>query len=107
MNTDLVELFLSCESWQEAHNIADVLLEKRLVAHAEFIPVTSNHHWKQAMDAVEGVKLIVQSVASNVANIEAVVKDVCHSNIPALHVMTATVQIDDAVVSWTNDSEKV
>lgn len=50
-SNNLVELVLSCGSWQEAQRVADSLLEKKLVASVEFL----EQHEPQ------GVKLIMQS----------------------------------------------
>ena len=40
-----VELLLTCGSWQEAQNIADVLLEQRLAVCIEFLEIKSRYLW--------------------------------------------------------------
>jgi uncharacterized protein involved in tolerance to divalent cations len=57
----LVELVLSCGSWQEAQAIADSLLEKKLIASAEFL----EQHER------EGVKLIMQSAENLYESVQA------------------------------------
>lgn len=70
---NLVELVLTCASWQEAQQIADHLLEKRLVACIEFMEIKSKYWWEGKLDEVKEIKLIMQTVADNFAKVEAAV----------------------------------
>ncbi|HEY5442013.1 MAG TPA: divalent cation tolerance protein CutA [Candidatus Saccharimonadales bacterium] len=65
-----VELVLTCGSWQEAQRIADSLLEKRLIACAEFMEVKSKYHWKDHLQESKEIKLIMESIADNFDKIE-------------------------------------
>lgn len=67
---DFVELIVTCGSWQEAQDIADSLLEKRLVACVEFIDIKSKYHWQGAIEEASEVKLIMESVATRFEAIE-------------------------------------
>lgn len=73
MKPEFVELVLTCGSWQEAQKIADVLLEKRLVACVEFMEIKSKHRWLGKIDEVHEIKLIMETVADNFAKVEAAV----------------------------------
>jgi hypothetical protein len=47
MNSTAIEIILSCGSWQQAQRIVDELLDKDLIAYAEFLPTLnsdSKHH---------------------------------------------------------------
>jgi uncharacterized protein involved in tolerance to divalent cations len=67
-----VELILTCSSWQEAHDIAEVLLKKGLIATAEFLPVPSRHHrLKRAFEKTEEIKLIMRSISAYYSGIES------------------------------------
>lgn len=70
-NTDYAELAVSCGSWQEAQRIADVLLEKRLIACAEFIEIKSKYHWQNTLETSNEIKLLMQTIADNFKKIEA------------------------------------
>jgi periplasmic divalent cation tolerance protein len=70
-NTGFVELMLTCASWQEAQRIVDHLLEQRLIACAEFIPVKSKFRWKGAARESDEIKLIMQSAQHHFDRIEA------------------------------------
>lgn len=67
-----VELVLNCGSWQEAQRIVDRLMEQRLIANAEFVPVASQ------------VKLIMLSMESCLTDIEAEIKCLHGSQRPVL-----------------------
>lgn len=68
--SNFVEVVLTCGSWQEAQRIADVLLEKRLVACVEFIEIKSKYHWQGKIDESDEIKLIMESIAENFKAIE-------------------------------------
>lgn len=68
---NFTQLVLNCASWQEAQRIADVLLEKRLVACVEFLEVKSKFHWQGHLDEAKEVKLIMESLAEHFEKIES------------------------------------
>ncbi len=70
-DTGFVELVLTCGSWQEAQRIVDSLLEKRLIACAEFIEIKSKYHWERKLEENKEIKLIMQSIADNFQAIES------------------------------------
>lgn len=71
MKADFVELVLTCGSWQEAQRIVDSLLDKKLIACAEFLEVKSDYLWQQERETAKEIKLIMQSVKENFAKVEA------------------------------------
>jgi periplasmic divalent cation tolerance protein len=68
---NFVEMMLTCGSWQEAQAIADALLEKRLIACAEFIEIKSKYHWQNRLENGNEIKLIMQTIAEKFDTIEA------------------------------------
>lgn len=85
-NTDYQELVLNCASWQEAQDIADQLLKKRLVSTVEFVEVQS-HSWRtSASKEIRQIKLIMQSLANDVQVIEAELAELYgHTNFALQH----------------------
>ena len=71
MQTDFVELVLTCGSWQEAQRIVDALLEQRLIACAEFMEVKSKYHWQGKLEENKEIKLVMETVADNFKKVEA------------------------------------
>lgn len=74
MATNFVQLVLTCGSWQEAQRIVDRLLEQKLIACAEFIPVKSKFRWKENIEEADEIKLIMESAQHLFDQIEAEVK---------------------------------
>ena len=70
---EATELFLTCGSWQEAQRIVDALLDKRLIACAEFIPIKSKFSWKGQHSEADEVKLIMLSIEDYFDKVEKVV----------------------------------
>jgi len=69
--SDFVELVLTCPSWQEAQRIADSVLEKRLVACAEFLEVKSKHWWNGHLNEAKEIRLVMRSLAENFEAVES------------------------------------
>ncbi len=72
-NTSFVQLVLTCGSWQEAQRIVDTLLEKRLIACAEFIEIKSKYRWEQTLEEAKEIKLVMETMADHFDKIEALV----------------------------------
>ncbi len=73
---DFVEVVLTCASWQEAHAVADELLQKYLVGSVEFLEVEAEH-WRTAGLAAgtKQVRLIMHTLARHFDTIEAAITD--------------------------------
>jgi periplasmic divalent cation tolerance protein len=74
MTTNVVELVLTCGSWQEAQRIADSLLDKKLVACVEFFEIKSKYRWHGAIEQTDEVKLLMHSLGHLFHEVEAEVK---------------------------------
>lgn len=68
---NLNELTVTCSSKAEAEKIADVLLEKRLIACAKFLPIESKFRWEGKIETTKETLLLMESVADNFNKIEA------------------------------------
>jgi len=69
-----IQLILSCTDKTEADKIAQVLLEKRSIACAKQLPVSSNFVWKGQVDHSEEILLVMDSREDLFDEIEAEVK---------------------------------
>jgi len=67
---NFVELVLTCGSWQEAQRVADVLLEKKLVACVEMMEIKSKYWWKRGIEDAKEIKLIMETIADNFERVE-------------------------------------
>jgi periplasmic divalent cation tolerance protein len=98
---EFVELVLTCGSWQEAQRIVDSLLEKKLIACAEFMPIKSKFAWKGHHEEANEVKLIMQSIADNFAKVEAEVTKLHSYETFVLHALPIA-QLSEAAHGWLN-----
>ncbi len=76
MQTNFVELVLTCGSWQEAQRIADMLLEKNLVTNVELMEVKNQHNWQGQIGTTRKVKLILETTTDNFDKVEKVVSEI-------------------------------
>ena len=82
-----IEVVLTCGSWQEAQGIVDALLEKHLIACAEFLEVKSKNLWQGKIEEGSEIKLIMQTRADYFAKIETIVKKLHSYETPAMHAL--------------------
>ncbi len=68
---NLVELVLTCASWQEAQRIADHLLNRRLIACAKFLPIQCKNWWEGELSSAKEVMVMMESVSHYFSDIEA------------------------------------
>ena len=98
-DADYQELFLTCGSWQEAQAIVDVLLEKRLIACAEFIEIKSKYHWQGKLEEANEIKLIMGTIADKFDYIEAEVAKL-HSYETFVLQALPVVRLSKAAEAW-------
>lgn len=103
--TSFVELVLTCGSWQEAQRIVDSLLEKQLIACAEFIPVKSKFRWKESIQENDEIKLIMQSAAHYFDEIEAEVAKLHSYETFVLHSLPVD-RLSQAAAVWLTNQLK-
>ncbi|MEO6513092.1 MAG: divalent cation tolerance protein CutA [Candidatus Saccharimonadales bacterium] len=103
---NFVELVVACGSWQEAQKIADVLLEKHLVASVEFMEIKSKYWWKLQLDEANEIKLIMTSVQKH---FEAVEKELKKHHSYETFVLQAIplVQVSEDAAKWLATSTEL
>src|SRR6476469_10734569 len=72
--TSIVELWLTCGSWQEAQTITDALLEKQLVACVEQMDIRSKNWWQGSFEDTAEVKLSMLTITEKYDEIASVIK---------------------------------
>ena len=97
--TGIVELVLTCGSWQEAQTIVDRLLETRLIACAEFIEIKSKFWWKDEISEGNEIKLIMKSYASLFDKVESEITKL-HSYETFVLQAVPVVALSDAAQQW-------
>lgn len=66
--------FLTCGDDKEADKISQVLLDKRLIACAKKLPVSSSFWWKGKTDNAKEVLVLLESVEKNFKKVEEEVR---------------------------------
>jgi uncharacterized protein involved in tolerance to divalent cations len=79
MHGEVVELVLTCGSWQESQRIADALLEKRLVDRVETFEIQPLHWHDSHSHHAQEVKVIVHSHAGQVDKIKDLTSKICQT----------------------------
>lgn len=97
-----VELVVTCASWQEAQAIADVLLEKRLIACAEFMEIKSKYRWHGKLEQAAEVKLIMATIADNFKKVEAEISKLHSYDTFVMYAVEAT-HIAGRAAQWLED----
>ena len=68
---DFCYLYLTCENTTEATEIAEALLNKRLVVCAKQMPVSSDFHWQGTIEHGNEILLLMQSRLDLFEQVEA------------------------------------
>lgn len=103
MGIDFIEVVLTCGSWEEAHNIVDVLLDKKLVACVEMSEVKSKYLWQNEVEEADEIKLTMKSVASHFETIEAEVKKLHSYDTFVLEALPVT-RINEEAAKWLEEN---
>jgi hypothetical protein len=75
LDDELIELVITCKSWQKAYALVDELFKLKLLRSAEFIPSPAS----ASVTAIsQDVNVIIQANASDIASIKTVVNNAEH-----------------------------
>ncbi|MCL2150405.1 MAG: divalent-cation tolerance protein CutA [Dehalococcoidia bacterium] len=74
MKEELVVVFITASSTQEAQTVADVLLEAHLAACASIIPKTSSHYWWQG--EIKSAAEALLMIKTRAVLLDAIIKSV-------------------------------
>lgn len=80
----MILVFLTCANRKEARKIAKELLEKKLVACAKTIPVSSQFLWKSKRERANEALLLLETLEKHFAEIEEVVKSLHSYETPVM-----------------------
>jgi periplasmic divalent cation tolerance protein len=100
---NIVELILTCGSWQEAQAITDALLEKKLVACVEQMEIRSKNWWEGKIEDTEEIKLNMLSIAEKYEEIEAVIRKL-HSYETFVLKQIPVTHLNDSAAKWLAES---
>lgn len=93
------QLWLTCANQKEADKIAEVLLQKRLVACVRQVPINSAYRWKGKMESSNEVLLMMESREDLFKKIESEILKL-HSYDTFVLSATPTEKISKAAEAW-------
>ena len=99
----IIQLFLTCPNQAEAHGIATLLLEKRLVACVKMMPITAQFLWQGVIESSNEILMIMESEDSKFDAIEQEVRNV-HSYETFVLTATQVVKASSGVAKWIQES---
>jgi uncharacterized protein involved in tolerance to divalent cations len=106
MSNKYVELVVACESWQEAQNIADALLENKLAKTVEIVETASKYRLKYSFGQARQLKLIIQTSDAKAARVRQLVGDMRHGgHQPPYHL--APKKLKREVTKWLRKATEV
>lgn len=101
--TNFCQLQLTCKGQAEADKIAHVLLEKKLIACAKYVPVKSDFHWLGKIDSADEVLLVMESRLDLFEKVEAEVGKL-HSYDTFVLTANKIEKVSKEAAGWLNES---
>ncbi|NNE11894.1 MAG: divalent-cation tolerance protein CutA [Ilumatobacter sp.] len=95
MERQVVEMQITCGSEAEATTIADALVERRLAACVQALPIRSTYRWQGAIERDDELLLLVKTVAARIDDVCATVHELHSYDVPALTVVEVAGGSDD------------
>jgi periplasmic divalent cation tolerance protein len=97
--------YLTCASEEEADEISQVLLDKRLVACAKKFPIASTFHWKGKIEEDEEVLVLFESAEENFEKADAEIKKL-HSYETYIFYSVPVSQMSKGMEKWLEEELK-
>jgi periplasmic divalent cation tolerance protein len=83
MDSEFVEIQVTCGSDDEARSIADALVAQRLAACVQQVPIHSTYRWQGTVERDAEILLLVKTTSARIEAIRATVADLHSYDVPA------------------------
>ncbi len=97
-------IYITHKNLEEAKKIANHLLEKRLIACANFFPVESAYRWKGKIERAQEIVSIVKTKSKNLEKVKTEVKKIHPYDVPCI--MKINVEANDDYERWIEEEAK-
>lgn len=87
MDRTVVEMQVTCGDVDEARTIADALVERRLAACVQQVPIRSTYRWAGAIERDDELLLLVKTTADRADAVTAAVVEMHSYDVPAVTVV--------------------
>ena len=103
MTTGHVEIQVTCGSSGEADRIADALVERRLAACVQQLPIRSTYRWDGAVQHDDEILLLVKTRADRFEAVATLVAELHSYDVPAVTAVPIVAGGDD-FLEWIDAS---
>ena len=86
----------------EAQKIADALLDKKLIACANFFPITSKYRWKGQIESAEEVVAVLKTRKESWLKVKEYIETHHTYETPCI-IKLAEVEANNSYASWIQD----
>ena len=97
-----IAVYITHENMDEARKVASHLLDKKLVACANFFPIESAYWWQGSIETANEIVSIVKTRAENWERVKSEVEKIHPYDVPCI--IRFDVEANDAFESWILDS---
>jgi periplasmic divalent cation tolerance protein len=91
-------IYITNENETEAKKIAKHLLEKKLIACANFFPISSMYWWQGKIEDAKEIALIIKTIKENYNKVKAEVKKIHPYKIPCI--IKIDVEANEEFEAW-------
>lgn len=88
-----------CEGTDEAHHIAKLLVEEKLAACVNLVPVTSVYSWKGKLVKEGEQLLLIKTAASLAPKLQQRIKELHSYEVPEIVHLSAA-EVEETYLSW-------
>jgi len=92
-------LFITCKNQEEADNISNILLQKKLVSCIKKIPIDSSYLWNKKIESNKEILMIMDSIEDNFQLIDEEIKKLHSYDVYTLF-MTKIDKVNKKALSW-------
>jgi periplasmic divalent cation tolerance protein len=100
--TDLLAVFTTTASREDARRIASALVQRGLVACAQLSDVESLYRWKGAIQQDTECRLMLKTTAARYAQVEAALRELHPYALPAVFAVPVT-QAFEPYAAWVRE----
>jgi len=81
---EIMLVYITCGSKEEAEKLAEILVEKKLAACVNYFPINSIYFWKNKIEKDKEYVMICKTLKEKFSEIEKVVKENHSYEVPAI-----------------------
>lgn len=97
-----VEIQVTCGSTEEADRIADALVERRLAACVQQLPIRSTYRWEGEVQRDDEILLLVKTRADRFDAVVTAARELHSYDVPAVTAVEIAAGSDD-YLAWIDD----